>query len=365
MVRRVLTLDKLRARAAAHTLFRAGSLRAAVHQLGFVQADPIRAPARAQDLILRQRVPDYRAGDLEREYAALDIEEDYLYAYGFLPSATSRLLRPRATAKKPLLFDKKVLALVTSLRADGEQGVHPRDLDAHLGKKRVINAWGGYSQATKRSLERLHHYGLLRVVGRRAGVRLYAPVALDATAARSTPRQRFRALVLVIANVLAPVPERTLHSMAAKLRGWMPTLGSHRDELAALLRDGQLEADDCQGVRYLWPAADAPEPPESERRVRLLAPFDPLVWDRSRFEQLYGWSYRFEAYTPLARRIRGYYALPLLWGTAVIGWANASLSPDKSLDVQVGFVGARPAARSFTRELDAEIERLRLFLTPR
>jgi len=41
--------------------------------MGFVQADPIRAPARAQDLILRHRVKDYHAGDLERRYATLDI----------------------------------------------------------------------------------------------------------------------------------------------------------------------------------------------------------------------------------------------------------------------------------------------------
>jgi uncharacterized protein YcaQ len=43
-----------------------------------------------------------------------------------------------------------------------------------------------------------------------------------------------------------------------------------------------------------------------------------------RFEQLWGWAYRFEAYTPALRRERGYYALPLLYGERVIGWANAS-----------------------------------------
>ena len=36
--------------------------------------------------------------------------------------------------------------------------------------------------------------------------------------------------------------------------------------------------------------------------VRLLAPFDPVVWDRDRFERLWGWAYRFEAYTPAAKR---------------------------------------------------------------
>jgi uncharacterized protein len=70
-------------------------LPAAIKRLGFAQADPIRAPARAQDLILRHRVKDYRAGDLERRYAALDIEEDFFVNYAFLPATTQALMHPR------------------------------------------------------------------------------------------------------------------------------------------------------------------------------------------------------------------------------------------------------------------------------
>jgi len=50
-----------------------------------VQADQILAPARAQDLVLRHRVRGYRAGDLERRYAQLAVEEDFFVNYGFLP----------------------------------------------------------------------------------------------------------------------------------------------------------------------------------------------------------------------------------------------------------------------------------------
>jgi hypothetical protein len=88
-------LRNLRRHAISQSLFQAMSLKAAVRRLGFVQADPIRAPARAQDLILRHRVKVYRAGDLERRYPSLDLEEDVLYAYGFLPRPVWRLLHPR------------------------------------------------------------------------------------------------------------------------------------------------------------------------------------------------------------------------------------------------------------------------------
>src|SRR5215207_7875712 len=74
--RLVRDLQQLRRFAVARSLFPPTTLPAAMDALGFVQADPIRAPARAQDLTLRPRVLGYRAGDLERHYPALAVEED-------------------------------------------------------------------------------------------------------------------------------------------------------------------------------------------------------------------------------------------------------------------------------------------------
>jgi uncharacterized protein YcaQ len=95
--------------------------------------------------------------------------------------------------------------------------------------------------------------------------------------------------------------------------------------------------------------------------VRLLAPFDPVVWDRRRFEILWGWAYRFEAYTPATRRTLGYYALPLLWRDRVIGWGNLSLR-DGTMHADLGYVSSRPRDRGFRGALDQELHRLRVFL---
>src|SRR3954463_15110906 len=89
------TLDDLRRYAIARSLFKPTTLMRAIRRLGFVQADPIRAPARAQDLILRQRVTNYRAGDLERRYPKLPIEEDFFVNYGFVPRDVHALMHPR------------------------------------------------------------------------------------------------------------------------------------------------------------------------------------------------------------------------------------------------------------------------------
>lgn len=94
-----LTLDHLRRHAVARTLFKPTTLMRAIERLGFVQADPIRAPARAQDLTLRHRVKDYRAGDLERRYPTLPVEEDFFVNYGFLPRAHHALMHPRTPRK--------------------------------------------------------------------------------------------------------------------------------------------------------------------------------------------------------------------------------------------------------------------------
>jgi uncharacterized protein YcaQ len=342
------SLDRLRVEAVSHSLFRPTTMKAAIDRLGFVQADPIRAPARAHDLILRHRVKGYRAGDLENRYPSLDIEEDYLYAYGFLPRSIWQLLHPRAKSGLSAL-EKRVYAAVRELG-----GTHPRHLEARFGRERVINAWGGYSKATTSALEVLHYRGLLRIARRENGIRVYE--VAPPVAEKLSTRERLKRLILVVANILSPVQERTLQSNILRYR----RLGDPRGALRDLLHSGELEKEIVDGVSYIrTPVAKRIDPPQG---VRLLAPFDPLVWDRRRFEHLWGWAYRFEAYTPVAKRVRGYYALPLLWRDQIIGWANASLV-DGKLNVETGFVDGKPPAEgSFREELDAEIGWFRNFL---
>jgi uncharacterized protein YcaQ len=342
-------IERLRLHAISHSLFPQTTLKAAIRRLGFVQADPIRSPARAQDLILRQRVKGYRAGDLERRYASLDIEEDFLYAYGFLPRTIWSCLHPRNLRNLSKL-EKKVFDTVC------EFGVmHPRGLEEHFGRDRAVNAWGGYSKATTRALDHLHYRGLLRIARRENGIRIYEPLQRPDDA--SSPAERLQILVMVIANILAPVSEKTLFAICTRFR----YLGNARAMVSDLLKSGKLEKQAIDGIQYISPPAKRIPEEEALRSVRILAPFDPVVWDRRRFEHLWGWPYRFEAYTPPAKRLRGYYAMPLLWRDAVIGWVNARME-ENHLVSEVGFVEKRPKEQDFKSELDAEIGRLETFL---
>ena len=87
------------------------------------------------------------------------------------------------------------------------------------------------------------------------------------------------------------------------------------------------------------------------------------MWDRRRFELLWGWRYKFEAYTPAAQRRFGYYALPLLWHERVIGWANLSVK-DGQLAPNLGFAARAPRGAAFRAALDDELQRMTAFLAP-
>jgi uncharacterized protein len=351
-----LTLKHLKRHAISMSLFTPTTLRQAVQRLGFVQADPIRSPARAQDLILRHRVKAYRAGDLEIRYPSLHLEEDFLYAYGFMPLSTWQLLHPRFESKLTAA-EKRILEIVSTHKL-----IHPRELEAYLGRKREINAWGGYSKATTRTLHALHYRGLLRIAKRENGIRLYEPSVHSHEPLE--PAERLRKLVLLIADILAPLPDRSLRAALRHLGYSAPALEGRNSVVTKLVANGDLASALVDEVRYVWPAGRVvrKEPPEV---VRFLAPFDPLVWDRQRFEYFWGWSYRFEAYTPAPKRKLGYYAMPLLWRDDVVGWVNISNRQGAALSVQPGFWNHEPTDAAFHREFEAETERFRHFLQSR
>jgi uncharacterized protein YcaQ len=357
------TLDELRRHAVARSLFKPTTLPKAIERLGFVQADPIRAPARAQDLTLRHRVRDYRAGDLEARYPRLAVEEDFFVNYGFVPPSLHRLMHPRTArtvwTKTRWRQAHEVLAFVR------EHGVvHPRDVDAHFQHGKTRNWFGGSGNASTQLLDGMHYRGLLRVARREGGIRCYA--ARDAHEPAPDPAAALDAMVDVVVGKYAPLPAATLGQFVYFLSAAAPQWRDHRP--AALQRaKARLPSAEVDGVTWYWPAG---ENPASRRHapddgVRLLAPFDPVVWDRRRFELFWGWAYRFEAYTPAPKRVRGYYALPLLWHDRVIGWGNLAWDGTR-LGAELGYeAGKAPRDAAFRRALDDELGRLEAFLRPR
>lgn len=360
-----ITLNDLRCFTVARNFFTPTTLKRAVHRMGFVQADPIRAPARAQDLTLRHRVKNYHAGDLECRYATLDIDEDVFITYGFVTSFIQSLMHPRVSSGVSAedvapARRKQAQLLLAFVRERG--AVHPREVDNHFAEGMEKNNWGGSSNVTTRLLEALHYWGLLRVARREKGIRIYTahqhePAPTDAADLHA----RIDMLVDIVVRIYAPLPGPSLSFLVRQLRYAVP---QWQDALTNALQRARhrLSQDRLDGVDWYWPADEKLSHHVQQDTVRLLSPFDPVVRDRARFELLWGWVYRFEAYTPARKRKFGYYAMPLLWRDRVIGWGNLAVK-NGELNSEFGYVGSRPPReRAFKHELEAELDRMRAFL---
>jgi hypothetical protein len=196
------------------------------------------------------------------------------------------------------------------VRERGE--VHLRDVEAEFSHGTVTNYWGGSSRATSALLEAMHYKGWLRVARREGGIRIYA-VQRPGEVPSIALARAWRAL-----------------SPAAKRGTGLP-------------------------VRPGTPPSRRTRSGCSRRSTRWCG-------TARRFERLWGWAYRFEAYTPVSRRERGYYALPLLWRDRAIGWGNVTMRGGHP-HASFGYVAGRaPRDRAFAIALDAELARMHRFL---
>ena len=350
----MVTLRDLKHHAIASSLFPATTLKGAVSKLGFVQADPIRAPARAQDLILRQHVTDYRADDIDRKYRALKLEEDILYAYGFMPAETWRLLPVRRAAGViRCRAESARYGIPQQAPAPQRPGSQPgeRARDQRLGRLLEIN----HARSRRAALPRPD-----TDCGANQGDQ-----ALPASGSPAGSTRPGRAA----AAARAADCRHPRTGAARQSDGGCPASALHRTGFAGKkehrCRAAQVRRVGERGGGWSSVISGRPVAWYARRRrtaFAFLAPFDPLVWDRRRFELFWGWPYRFEAYTPPAKRKLGYYALPLLWRAEVIGWVNAA-KRGTDLSIEAGYVnGKPPAEKAFHRAFEAESQSLRYFL---
>jgi uncharacterized protein YcaQ len=191
----------------ARTLFAPTTLPQAIAKLGFVQADPIRAPARAQDLTLRHRVRATAPATWSGATRA-GARRGLLRQLRLPAARTHRADAPahRPAPCGPRRAGRRRMAVLAFVRERGV--VHPREVDAQFAHGKTRNWFGGNSNASTQLLDGMHYRGLLRVVRRDSGTRCYAARRARGRGPPDDPRA-LDALVDVMLAKYAPLPERS------------------------------------------------------------------------------------------------------------------------------------------------------------
>jgi uncharacterized protein YcaQ len=315
----------------------------ALDHLGYVQIDPLNVCGRMHDLILRNRVQGYCEGDLMRYVhpqpgRARTAFEHYLPGAGILvafpldawprlaPGMERRQSHRRGYAGRLSPSQERLARFILGELAS--RGPLLSDDIEHDAQ--AVTAWGGQGRAVKIILEKLFFHGRVLIAGRRGFRRVYdlPERILPASAlARDPPptreieawlvlaRLRQRRLVLLKRAEFALVADIV---RAVNVEG-CPTLHcleSDAPELAAAEAGARKGAGNGGAAAAGSGSGDGTAvkaPP------RLLAPLDPVVYDRRLTKLLWNFEYIWEAYTPASRRVRGYYALPVLSGLELVG----------------------------------------------
>lgn len=318
----------------------AGHIRRAIDRLGLLQIDSVNVVARAHYLPLFSRLGNYDSGHLDRlawgRKSARGLFEFWAHEASLLPVASHPLWRWRmaraATAQagdvkgKLHVFRSEKSAFIDEvrrqLRARGPLAAS--DLESGTAK---TGPWWGWSDA-KYAMEWLFFTGEVTTATRRGAFeRVY-----DLTE---------RVLPPDVLSLPTPEPaaaQRELVRRASRAMG-IATAGDLRDyfrlpvadfkaRLAELVEAGDLLPVSVEGwshPAYLDP--NARQPRRIETRA-LLAPFDPLIWERDRTERIFNFFYRIEIYTPVAKRTHGYYVLPFLLDDKLV--ARVDLKSDRA-----------------------------------
>ncbi|PKU24094.1 winged helix-turn-helix domain-containing protein [Telmatospirillum siberiense] len=296
----------------------------AVEHLGYVQIDTINVIERSHHHILYTRVPGYVRGDLQRAQSVdRSVFEYWTHALAYVPTPDYRFFVPAMDRFRanPLAWFAGVdagayAALLRRIREEGALSIRDIDDDVLVEK---THPWES-RKPSKKALRKGFFVGDLAISGRSGMLKTYElsarhfgwrrrpRPATDAQCADYLLRRAIRSQGIVslesicYGNSRAKAQVMASIEAAVRRRRLIPVHLAGRERAAhwaepALLEEGGFET-----------------PP----LVHILSPFDPLVIQRKRLELFFNYQHRFEAYVPAARRLFGYFALPVLAGDEIV-----------------------------------------------
>ncbi|EEV1349900.1 winged helix-turn-helix domain-containing protein [Escherichia coli] len=308
---------------------------ATISRMSLLQIDTINIVARSPYLVLFSRLGNYPAQWLDESLARGELMEYWAHEACFMPRSDFRLIRHRMLAPEKMGWKYKdawmqeheaeIAQLIQHIHDKGPV----RSADFEHPRKGASGWWEW--KPHKRHLEGLFTAGKVMVIERRNFQRVYDlthRVMPDWDDERDLVSQT-EAEIIMLDNSARSLGIFREQWLADYYRLKRPALAAWREARA---EQQQIIAVHVEKLGNLWLHADLP--PLLERALAgkltathsaVLSPFDPVVWDRKRAEQLFDFSYRLECYTPAPKRQYGYFVLPLLHRGQLVGRMDAKM----------------------------------------
>lgn len=343
-----------------------------VRRLGVVQMDSVNVLVRSHYLPVFSRRGSYKSALLER--AAYD--ERLLFEYwgheaSLLPIESYPLFRWRMDdARQGVRTWGRLKRYATSHQHLVKAALDQIREHAPLGASELTGAgksqgsWWGWSQG-KEILEWLFWIGEVTTSRRRNFERLYdLPERVIPDAVRNAPvparDSAQRELMMIGARAMGVATARDLRDYFR-----LPAKEA-ASRLNELVEEGKLVPVGVEGWKqqgYLHHEAKIPRASKVAGVAALLSPFDSLIWERQRTERLFDFHFRLEIYTPMHKRLHGYYVLPLLLGDRIVGRVDLkSERQGGQLQVKGGSVEAGVAPARVVEPLAEQLSELAAWL---
>ncbi|MFG2420586.1 winged helix-turn-helix domain-containing protein [Streptomyces sp. NPDC048448] len=321
---------------------RRSGVRGVLRHLGAVQLDTISVLARSHELVPYARLGAVGRRTVDEAYwtpgagGAPHAFEYWSHAACILPIEEwpHFAFRRRAYRARPhwnhALPDGTYDQVIKQLRTEGPLTA------TDLGGAKKTSEWWDWS-GTKVAVERALMYGEVVCTERRGWKRVYdlAERAVPDTLLHDEldDAECLRRLVRLAGQSLG-VGTRADIADYHRLRG---------EQVDAVIADSGLVPVAVEGWgKPAWADPAALETaPRGRHRTTLLSPFDSLVWERARTERIFGFTHRLEAYTPKAKRIHGYFAMPVLAGGRLVGRVDPAREGNTLVAKQVTLDGAK------------------------
>jgi hypothetical protein len=313
-----------------------------IDRLKVLQVDSVNVLTRAHYLPLFSRLGPYettlldrlRDGSGPRARAGRTLVEYWAHEASLVPAATWPYLGFRMEQARSRAWSRDVVddhpglleAVVEVVASHGP--LTAREVEAHLphGAQRGREDWGWNWSAVKQCLEYLFWAGLVTSAGRTAQFerryaapeRVLPPEVLARAPGRPDAPGPLECVTELLRQAVRAHGIGTRRDLADYFRLRGPLV---QEALDGMLASGEVEEVTVRGWRgsnaaYLDPAARRPR---AVRGSALLSPFDSLVWQRDRVEDLWDFRYRIEIYVPAPQRVHGYYVLPFLLDEQLVG----------------------------------------------